>query len=84
MISGRRAKRGNCVSEGMKTRENMVQSGASRKHSPAAVLRADVEGCEERPKRSVRARPLAWPSQLKSLEMWNPDLALGAQACIAV
>ncbi|XP_046527979.1 stimulated by retinoic acid gene 6 protein-like [Equus quagga] len=35
----------------MKTRENMVQSGASRKHSPAAVLRADVEGCEERPKR---------------------------------
>lgn len=46
MLSGRRAERGNHVSAGTKTRENVVQSGARRKLSQAAELRGGVEARE--------------------------------------
>lgn len=70
----RRAEKGSGVSEGMKTRESMAQSGAKRSLSPAAglweVLRLVRSAC--------------WSCRLRSLETWDPGLSPVAQVCVAV
>lgn len=73
-LPGRRAERGDGVSEVMETRQNMVQSGA-RKLSPVTGLLGGCGGAGARPERAVRTTPSFLPGQLRSLKRWNPGLA---------